>query len=584
MYYERLSKELKRVILDLGFLDSDIAFRDLSSKSIERSDTLLYIPENSKFGDYSTNIALQLAKQNGKKTYQSPKDIANEIIQQFGHPKYLERIEVAGPGFLNFFLKDESLVELITKDIEIGTLNKRILLEYADPNTHKEFHIGHLRALAIGESVARLFEFSGAEVFRLNYGSDIGPTVGKCLWGIIQLQNEYNRAKQGSLSEKSQFLGKAYALGHSKYEDSPESKVQIDEITKKLYNREDLELLALWEETRQWSLAYFDALYSRLGVEFDRRVNESEIDQIGKEEVLKNLGLVFEKNDGAVIFKGEKYGFHTRVFLTSQGNPTYEAKEVGLINLYQDIFQFDEAIILSDIQQKGFFDVVNCAIELIYPHLLGKKKYLGFGFVSLTTGRMSSRQGNIVSAESLIELVKKELKANFVKDNTPLTDQLLEKIAIAAIKFTYLKYSLTSDIKFNIKESVTLQGDSGVYVLYSFARANSVLGKAVLGDRKSENLKYDHLQGTDNLEVEERELLRNIEHFSFITDYARRNFQPAELCTYLLTLSKSFNLFYERYPVLASNKAHLRLGIVKKSAEVIKLGMQLLGIEVVERM
>lgn len=576
MYKDQLTQDLKKAVLDLGFLLPGIVFRDLSRKSGNTSDPLLSIPENSRFGEYTTNIPLQLAKQKASKNYQNPKEIANAIIERLGHPKYLERVEIAGPGFLNFFLNGHSLKQLLNHNFKVGNLNKKILVEYADPNTHKEFHIGHLRTLAIGESVARLYEFSGAEVFRSNYGSDIGPTVAKCLWGIIHLNQEFEAAKSASLSEKSTFLGKAYVYGHNNYEAKSEAKAEIDEITKNLYAREDEQLIALWEETRQWSLAYFDSLYSRLGVEFDRRVNESEIDQIAKEEVLKNVGKVFEENDGAIIFKGENYNLHTRVFLTSKGNPTYEAKEVGLINLYQEIYQFDEAIILSDIQQKGFFDVVNRAIELIYPKLVGKKKYLGFGFVSLTTGKMSSREGNVVTAESLIDLVKQELKENYIKDNTPAVDQLLEKIAIAAIKFTYLKYSLTSDIKFDIKESVAIQGDSGVYVLYSYARCNSILSKTSV----AEKIEIDNLE----LEEEERELLRQIEHFNLIVSQATKNTQPSEICSYLLTLSKSFNLFYERHPVLTSNKAKFRVGLVKKSAEVIKLSMNLLGIEVVERM
>lgn len=580
MYYVQLKNSLKKAVLDLGFLTTDTFFRDSSRKNVERSDTFLSIPENSKFGDYTTNIALQLAKQKSKKSYQNAIEIASEIIKQLGHPQYLDRVEVVGPGFINFFLNDQSLVGILDKKLEVGKSTENILVEYADPNTHKEFHIGHLRTLVIGESVARLLEFSGAQVYRVNYGSDIGPTVAKCLWGILHLEKEYQAAKQLSLREKTEFLGKAYANGHINYEENPEIKAEIDQITKKLYERE-AEVTALWEETRQWSLSYFDYFYSRIGVEFDRRVNESEIDQIGKEEVLKNVGKVFKQNDGAVIFEGEKYGLHTRVFLTSAGNPTYEAKEVGLINLYQEIFPFDQAIILSDIQQKSFFEVVNKAIELIYPQLLGKKKYLGYGFVSLTTGKMSSREGNIVSADNLIDLVKDELvkgsELRVKSSEFKVNDPVLEKIAIAAIKFSYLKYSLTSDIKFDIKESVDLQGDSGVFVLYSFARCNSILGKVSDKGKEIRDKVVD-------LEPEERGLLAKIEHFQLIVDQTTANFSPNLLTSYLLELSKSFNLFYERHPVLSSEKSVFRLELVKKTAEIIKLGMNLLGIEVVERM
>src|SRR5258708_898310 len=409
MYKKLISEELKKVASQL---------------KLKTSDTVLYISENPKFGDYSSNLALQQPNQEGKKPKHSPKEIASQILDHFGHPLYLERIEIAGPGFLNFYIKDLNLLKVLDEKLSPQKSDKKVLVEFADPNTHKAFHIGHLRTLAIGESLSRFLEFKGVEVFRVNYGSDIGLTVAKSLWGVKKLGKEYEKAKTGSLKEKAEFLGQAYTDGHKAYVSDEGVKKEIDELTNKIYAR-DPEVMGLWEETKQWSLSYFETLYSMAGVEFDVRVNESEVDQPGKKIVLENIGKVFVEDQGAVIFQGEKYGLHTRVFITSTGNPTYEAKEVGLITKYQELFPADQYIILSDVQQGSFFEVVNKAIELIYPHLEGKKKHFSYGFVTLTTGKMSSREGNVITAEALIDQVKQAIfethgKADLEKDQARL--------------------------------------------------------------------------------------------------------------------------------------------------------------------
>jgi arginyl-tRNA synthetase len=570
MYKVLLEEDLKRIILDLGYQ--------------KPSDTLLYIPENSGFGDYSSNSPLQLAKQNLGKPEQSAQEIANSILEKLGHPHYLERIEVRGPGFLNFFLSEEALVkglmEPLKKKKETG---KRIIVEYADPNTHKEFHIGHLRTLTVGESIARLLEFEGNDVFRINYGSDIGPTVAKALWGIKKLTQKYQEIKNGSLKEKAKFLGEAYAFAHKAYESDEGVKKEIDELNQKIYAR-DPSIADLWDETKEWSLAYFDSLFSRAGVEFDRRVNESEIDEEGKKATLENIGKVFEEDDGAVIFRGENHGLHTRVFINSRGHPNYEAKEMGLIKKYEEIFPFDRLIILSDHQQASFHQVVQKAIELVNPHLLGKRHHLSYGYVSLTSGKMSSREGNVVTAEDLIDQVKEAIKQSF-EGKLDLADLELEKIAIGAIKFSYLKYSVVSDITFDIEKSISLHGDSGPYLQYVYARINSLLNRAKDSEASFKPSEHKPVQiAQKGLAPEEREVLRLLEFFDFYTEKAANEYKPNELCLYLLNLAKAYNLFYEKHSVLGSKEEGFRLELSKKVGETIKLGLHLLGIETLERM
>ena len=602
MYRHKIEELLSKTVRELGF--------------VVPSDLVLSIPEKSAFGDYSSNIPLQLSKQKHQNSYQNPREIANAIIDKLGHPKFLERIEAAGPGFLNFFIKDQEIVKILTNpDDEDALLDqselKKIIVEYCEPNTHKMLHIGHLLSLVLGETMSRLYEYQGHEVIRTNYGSDIGLTVGKCIWGIEKLKDEYEKARGGSLREKAEFLGKAYAYAHGEYEKSLDTKEEIDQITNKLYQR-DASLIPLWDETKDWSLGYFEIIYSIFGTLFDRRINESEVDQSGKKIVLENVGKVFVKDQGAIIFPGTKYNLHNRVFINSKGNPTYEGKDVGLQEKYQELYQYDQVNIFSHKEQDDYFKVIIKANELVFPHLRGKIHHISHGEVKLSTGKMSSRTGNVAAAEDMFEQAKAKLKTV-----APHLDDLsLQQLAVASIKFAFLKYSTASDIVYDIDESVSIHGDTGPYVMYVYARIQSVLRKA-LGNRATDfeaavgedqeeleviaqetgitqkeavskkvgkSGKQSNFEFSGDLETEERELLRLLEYFEITVQKATDNFQPNEIVKYLLALTKGFNAFYEKHHIVGSKNAEFRLLLSRKVAESIKLGLYLLGIETVERM
>lgn len=607
MYKSKIEHELRKAIIELGF--------------VAPSDIFISISEKAQFGDYSSNIALQLSKQKHQNRYQNPLEIANAIIEELGHPAFLERVEAAGPGFLNFFIKDEQIVRILTNPEDLDALAdqddlKTIIVEYCEPNTHKMLHIGHLLSLVLGEAMARFYEYQGHQVIRTNYGSDIGLTVAKCLWAIGNgKRDKYLEVKEASLREKAQFLGEAYTYGHSEYEKSLETKEEIDQITNKLYKR-DPSLISIWEETRDWSLGYFEIMYSVFGTLFDRRINESEVDVIGKDIVSAHVGKIFVKDQGAIIFPGEKYNLHNRVFINSKGNPTYEGKDVGLQEKYQELYQYDQVNIFSHKEQDDYFKVIIAANEMVFPHLKGKIKHISYGEVRLSSGKMSSRTGNVIAAEDIYNQVKDKLKVI-----SPQLDELtIQKLAVASIKFAFLKYSTSSDIIYDLEESVSLQGDTGPYVVYVYARIMSLLrksresrvGKPGKSYERSENRateieaeevsvedqeegiaqnkgkisELDNLRlGKDwSLEPEEREVLRQLEYFETVTAKATDNFQPNELVKYLLTLTKAFNAFYEKHHIVASNREEFRIALSKKVAETIKLGLYLLGIETVDKM
>ncbi|MBI3486118.1 arginine--tRNA ligase [Candidatus Daviesbacteria bacterium] len=566
MVKKQIEEDLKKTISKLGY---------------ESSDIVLSIPENIDFGDYTTNVALQLSKQNLANGEQSSVDIASKILEKFGHPHYLERIEVAGPGFLNFFIKDELLIKNLGESIKVegggNFKDKKFLIEYGHVNILKEVHIGHLRTFTIGESMSRILEHLGAKVFRANYQGDVGLHVAKAIWGIKKIGIPQ---KNLNLEKKAKFLGQAYAKGNKYYEQDPKVKLEIDKINKLLYENQDLELKQLYDLAKKWSVEYFEPIYKLLGIKYDRCFFESEVAEEGKHLVREHVGKVFKEDQGAIIFPGENYNLHTRVFVTSVGHPTYEGKEIGLAKLEFDTFRYDQSIHIVASEQAGYFEVVIKAIELIFPNLKGKKHHLSYGLVDLKEGKMSSRTGQVVTIDQLVELISKQLKANINSSKLAQDSKLINKIALGAIKFSYLKFSPKTNMVFDVDQSISLSGDSGPYLQYTFARTQSILKNASFLGHVTQN----QLKKYDSLNQEERKVLRQLEYFDLIIEQSATNYQPNLICGYLIELAKAFNLFYQMHPVIKSKQADLRLVLTKAVGEKIKLGLNLLGIEAPERM
>ncbi len=565
MIKKKISQDLKKVIEELGYKTTDV---------------LLSIPKNIAFGDYSTNIALQLAKQDSANGKQKPTEIASGIVDRLQRApegegdssEYLEKVEVAGEGFINFFLKDE---ELVKNAEDLDLLRKveapqKILVEYGHVNPLKEIHIGHLRTFILGESICRTIEALGNEVFRANYQGDIGLHIAKAIWGIRKAGLP---TKSLSLEEKAEFLGKAYALGVISYDENPQTKEEIDKINIELYQK-DPGLKEVYDLARGWSLEYFEPIYELLGIKYDRCFFESEVFEQGKQIVLDNVGKVFEKSDGAIIFPGEKYGLQTRVFVTSKGNPTYEGKELGLAEAEYDEFNYEKSIHVVASEQEGYFQVVIKAIELIFPYLVGKKQHLSYGVVNLKMGKMSSRTGNVVTVNELLAVVSEKVREVMKNSRIEVDQEIVRKIALGAIKFHYLKFSPRPNIVFDLDQSVSLDGDSGPYVQYTFARIQSVLKKGTVEPEYNEV----------DLEKQERALLRQLYFFQETVEEIGVVYHPNILTSYLMDLARIYNLFYQESRIVGSEKEAFRLKLSLEVGKVLKKGLHLLGIEAPERM
>jgi len=480
----------------------------------------------------------------------------------------IEKIELANGRFINIFLTEQFFTDVITEVVEKGDDygksnlldGQKIFIEHTQQNPFKEFHIGHLMPNTIGDSVARIIKANRAETKVASYHGDVGLHVAKAVWGKLQ--------------KPEVSWGEAYAYGASQYEDNKE---KIVEINKKVYDRSSEQINNLYDTGRAESLESFEKIYLKLDSHFDFHFFESESGKLGQEIVSKNIGKVFEESEGAIIFKGENFEpkTHTRVFLSKEGLPTYEAKEVGLAKIKKEKWpDYTQSITVTANEQDSFFDVAEVTIGEIFPELRGKLKHLSHGMLKLKEGKMSSRTGNIITAESLIDQVKEKIKEK-IDD-----DKIAEEIAIGAIKFSILRQAIGGDIIFDFDTSISFEGDSGPYLQYAAVRANSVLEKANY-TTKSPTPRVTLSVGWKTTDLE-----RMLYRFPEVVETAYKEYAPHKIVSYLLDLASRFNSFYANEKIIDESDpaSPYKLALTQAVATVLKNGLYLLGIKVPERM
>lgn len=604
-----LQEILKSILADLGISDIE--------PQIER-------PADMSHGDYSTNIALVAFKKYQvssikNQEYKTPLELAEEIVRRFmKQDSRFKKVEVAAPGFINFWISKEELFKNlqsyssneVRSSHDARTVSrlqdKKIMIEYGDANTHKLPHIGHLFSYIYGESIVRLLAEAGANVRRVSYQGDVGLHVAKCLWAFQKEQPE----EPESVDEKVLLLQKMYQIGSAAASDSKEINEEIKQLNKKIYEK-DSEVYSLYLKTRQWSIEYYQKFEKRLDIAYERHYFESEVYESGKQIVESNIDKLFTRSEGAIVFKGSDHGLHDRVFVTQYGTPTYEAKDMYLQQLKMNEWPMDLLIITTASEQNGYFDVVFKALEELDEKYKGKLLHLGFGMVNLKSGKMSSRTGEIIGAEDLIEMTVKRVR-EVIADREDLSeegmDRISEMVGLGAIKYSFLKSNYAQNIQFDLEESISLDGNSGPYLQYTYARTQSVLRKAQESSSKYKVLSIKY-------EPEEEILLRMLYFFGETVIEAAEKYSPNIVANYLYNLASAFNLFYQKHQILTpviptsslviASKAkqshdrlnqrsltnasvddvrNFRLALTKTVSDTIKKGLNLLGIEAPERM
>jgi arginyl-tRNA synthetase len=549
------------------------AIRDVAGQDIEAELTR----PDPQFGDYATNVALQLAGQLKRNPREVGEELAAKLRESLGDRA--REVTVAGPGFVNIMLSDKVLAEQAAaapKTKIQAYQGKVVVAEYGDPNPFKILHAGHLYTDVVGDAVANLIEASGGEVHRVNFGGDVGLHVGRAMWAILRELGGENPEKLNDVPEadRAYWMTQRYVEGTAADESGDEAaSTEIKALNKRVYGLHesgdhDSPFAQIYWTCRQWSYDYFAYFYDRLGSHFEKYYPESENAMLGLKTVREQLEKgVYEESDGAVVFRGENYGLHTRVFITRDGLPTYEAKDVGLVMAKWQDYHFDTSLIITAHDQGEYMKVVVKSVEQFMPELASRTVHLMHGILKLAGGvKMSSRRGNILRATDILDAAAEANKKARGQEDPSTT--------VSAVKYALLKQRLGGDIIYDPIESVSLEGNSGPYLQYAHARARSVL-------RKSDAQIAGEI--TD-LDQPERTLARKIGEYPEVFEKSVHELLPHHIATYLYELAQEFNRFYEQAKVVGDPREATRLKLVELYADVLKDGLTLLGINAPEQL
>ncbi len=581
-----LKENIRKIVK--SFYDVDI---DIESVPLEH-------PENDKFGDFSTSVSLMIAKRIKK----TPMYVAEEISQELtgkgvtfesGSKEYpvFSKIEVAAPGFINFKLSEmwlkEQLFEVLKKGDNYGSgsngQGKMVIVEYSAPNPNKPLHIGHSRNNFLGSSISKIFSFIGFNVVKMNYMNDWGTHICKSML-------MYKKYGQGKAPDKKpdHFVGDFYRMYELEHEKAPEElDGELAEMFQKM-EAGDKETLELWKKITNWAYKGWETTYDNENADFDVCEYQSNYTKAGKEivETAIKRGIAVNDPSGAVIAKLEKYGIPDKVLLRSDGTTIYITQDIQLAKDNHEKYNFEKRIYVVDKRQSDYFKQLFKLFDLLGFNWANKLFHLAYGWISLPDGAMSSRAGTVVNAddvfEKLFDLEKEEIK-NSLKDISNL-EVTGKKVALGAYRYGILKIDAKQDIVFDLNLVTRFEGNTGPYLMYTYARAFSILEKSGIEIKKM----HTSMELFEDVSLNEKEeaILREIYKFPEVVMTSADNITPHLICNYLYNFAQRFNSFYGEVPVLNAKDTQrdFRLFLVHCSAQVIKNGLDLLGIDVVEKM
>lgn len=540
-------------------------------------------PADDNHGDFATNIAMILAKKNKD----NPRKIAEKIVDELKKNKNLgkvvdlEKIEVAGPGFINFSLSNEFLVSQI-HDIskenygrnEWGN-GKLAIVEYSSPNIAKPFTVGHLRSTVIGDAIANLLEFGGWKVLRDNHLGDWGTQFGKLIVAI---------KKWGKIEEieKSDFpvkdLVDLYVKFHEEAEKNPELEDEARGYFKKLEDG-DIEARSLWKKCVDWSWKEFSRVYNLLGVkhseEFDHGRGLGEAFFEDKMSIvvktLEEEKMLKEGKEGArlVFFENDK--FPPIMIIKKDGATLYATRDLATDYYRKTVYKPDLIVNEVGAEQTMYFQQIIEVEKNLRWFGEGQRVHVGHGLYRLKEGKMSTRKGNVIWLDDVLkEAILRATKLSDAGDS-----EVAKVVGIGALKWNDLKGIARRDIVFDWDEMLTMKGNSGPYMQYVYARAKAILDKATSNAKVGDQV---------ILELEEARVIKQLILFPGVVEKAASEFAPHLLATYLFELATKFNSFYNSHQVIGSDNEAFRLVLVKAVANVVKSGLKVLGIDTVEKM
>ena len=531
-------------------------------------------PDILDHGDFTTSFCLAEARKLGK----NPREFAEQILSVISKNEntYVEKVEIAGPGFLNFYLSKKFFRDFLTRKDEKKKMGQKIVLEHSSPNLFKPFHIGHMVNNAIGESLVRILRYAGNEVLTASFPSDVSPGIAKTIWA---LKNQNIDIKNLQLQQ----IADAYVLGSREYKENESVKKEVDIINAELYGYINgsgifTENTDFYESGKNLSLEHFLEITKKLGSDFDQIFYESEAENKGKKLVNNYIETVFEKSDGAVIFEGKNF---TNVFVNSQGFGTYLAKDLGLLELKKENFSaIEKSLVVTDVEQKQHFEMVKEAAVKIseISEFADKSSYLQHGRMTFSGNtKISSRYGNVPLATELIEIVQRNIlykmkERDFSDDEK---NEISEILAIATLKYSIVKVTSGKNITFDIEKDTNPQGNSATYLMYSLVRAKSILSNIKISEED-----FDIKRG------EVSDLEKILYRIDEKVERTLEDYSPHHIANFAYDLTVEFNKFYAETKVLDSDNSDYlyNLKLVKVYRDKMEEIFNLLGIKTVEKM
>ena len=559
-------------------------------------------------GDY-TIVVFPFVKMAKKSPEQIGQEMGSLLLEKL--PDLISSFNVV-KGFLNFSISKKYWIDFLQNGNRsaINQLNKSdneavTLIEFSSPNTNKPLHLGHVRNNLLGCAVANILEATGKKVYRVNLVNDRGIHICKSMLAWQKFGN--GETPESSGMKGDHLVGKYYVAfdKHLKEEvielqsqgiDEEQAKktaplmLEAQEMLRKWENN-DFEVRELWRKMNGWVYEGFEKSYNRMGIRFDKTYYESDTYLSGKELVEEGLekGELYQKEDGSVWVDLTNEGLDEKLLLRSDGTSVYMTQDLGTAQLRYHEYHPDEMIYVVGNEQNYHFDVLKLVLTKKLHKSFGDSIYhLSYGMVELPEGKMKSREGTVVDADDLMERMYLEAK-NSTEElgkfnfDTEEADRLYEMIGMGALKYFILKVDPKKNMLFNPSESIDFNGNTGPFIQYTHARICSLLRKS-----KENNIEISTLTNAhDLLNNNEIEILKIIKEYPNVLENAVHNHSPALVANYIFELAKEFNRFYQENPIFKEENESLRiirLQLSKVCAEIIKSGMQLLGIEVPERM
>lgn len=551
--------------------------------SDEELEAMIEIPPSEIDFTYALPV-FRLAKHERK----APKLIAKEIVEKVEKPEYLEEVQSDGP-YINFRVKPiltlKNIYRMkeeygrIAEEIEKQEIkSERIVIEYPSPNTNKPLHLGHVRNMLIGSSTTNLLEYKGQKVFQVNLNNDRGIHICKSMLAYQKFGNKKEPDKK-----PDHFVGDYYVKYNQLEEENEDIIEKVKDLLQK-WEEKDPEVRNIWNKMNEWAIKGFQETYDKFDISFDKQYFESDYYWKGKEIVLNGYknGLFEKTDDGAIIAPlEENYGLPDKILLRSDGTSIYITQDIYLAYLKKEDFNYDASIYVVGNEQDLYFKQLFAVLDMLGFN--EHKYHLSYGMIYLPEGKMKSREGKVVDADDLVEEMQ-EIAYNEVNRRYPnLSEQekldRSKKIGMAALRFFILKISPKSDFVFNPEESISFEGETGPYVQYVYARIQSII-------EKSKEAINDIIAIEQFKDEKEFNLIKQLNYFPEIVDDAAKNYDIHLIPQYLLSLCQIFNSFYTSCPVIQNNKdlERARLLLIKCVQIVIKIGLNLIGIETLKEM